>query len=360
MPRVSIGLPVYNGANYIADAIRSVQKQTFADWELIISDNQSTDATAEICRQFADSDDRIKPHVADQNHGAAWNFNRTFELASGELFRWLSHDDALAPECLAKCVATLDKNPEAVLCSTGTTIIDSNGSEVLDTASGADRADHPEEDSDPALPSNLHFQELTPESEARRVEAIQSSSLPKRFQGVLFYSRRCYEVYGLVRRDVMARSQLHPSYCGGEKVWLAEMAMLGKLVEIPDRLFYCRWHDERFTANSSALQQAQHMRPLQRRRRLALPHQYRSTLGYLQLVFRSGVPFGARLHCLWIWLRFVLRFRKLGRIFLQTFQGRATSIGLDRSTQLGRQIIEPEGPSGFANGGTASRVSRAP
>lgn len=341
MPRVSIGLPVYNGANYIADAIRSVQMQTYADWELIISDNNSTDSTVELCQQFARDDDRIKVHVADCNQGAAWNFNRTFELATGELFRWLSHDDALAPECIARCVSELDKNPDWILCATGTAIIDSEGREVLDADTHTDGPHSSGDHQELTLNSNLSFQELTPENEARRVEAMQSSSLHERFKGVLFYSRRCYEVYGLTRRNIMAQSQLHPPYCGGEKVWLAEMAMLGKMVEIPERLFYCRWHDERFTANDSAREQAQHMRPETHRKSFALPHQYRSTLGYLQLAFRPGLGIRTRLQCLGTWLRFTLQIKKLSSIVVQTFQGRATSIHLSHSTQTGKQLIGP-------------------
>src|SRR5688572_10868700 len=97
-PRVSIGLPVYNGENYLAEAIDSILAQTFEDFELIISDNASTDRTQEICEAYAAKDGRIRYYRSEVNKGSAWNFNRVFELARGEYFKWAAHDDYIAPE----------------------------------------------------------------------------------------------------------------------------------------------------------------------------------------------------------------------------------------------------------------------
>src|SRR4051794_27811047 len=79
-PRVSIGLPVYNGEKYLAAAIESALRQTFGDLELIISDNGSTDGTREICERFAAEDPRVRYHQEVQNRGAVWNFNRVVQL----------------------------------------------------------------------------------------------------------------------------------------------------------------------------------------------------------------------------------------------------------------------------------------
>ena len=105
-PKVSIGLPVYNGERYLREALDSILGQTFRDFELIICDNASTDETAAICADYAARDPRIRYHRQTHNIGATANFNHTFELARGAYFKWAAHDDVLAPTWLEKCVAS--------------------------------------------------------------------------------------------------------------------------------------------------------------------------------------------------------------------------------------------------------------
>src|SRR5690349_812781 len=92
-PQVSIGLPVYNGEKYLLNAIGSLLKQDFEDFELVISDNASTDKTEAMCHEFAAKDKRIRYHRNETNIGATGNYNRVFRLSNGEFFRWASHDD---------------------------------------------------------------------------------------------------------------------------------------------------------------------------------------------------------------------------------------------------------------------------
>src|SRR6516225_9483787 len=101
-PQVTVCLPVYNGQNYVGDAIRSVLGQTFEDFELVISDNASTDGTAEICRRAAARDPRVRYFRADTNRGLAWNHNHAFALAGGRYVMWMGHDDVLAAEYLSR------------------------------------------------------------------------------------------------------------------------------------------------------------------------------------------------------------------------------------------------------------------
>ena len=117
-PRVSIGLPVYNGERFLARAIDSLLAQDFVDFELVISDNASTDGTGEISRDYAARDPRIRYHRNERNIGAVGNFNRTLDLASGEYFKWAAHDDWCAPQFLGRCVEVLDDDPSTVLCFT--------------------------------------------------------------------------------------------------------------------------------------------------------------------------------------------------------------------------------------------------
>lgn len=104
-PKVSVGLPVYNGEKYLPQAIKSLLAQTFAEFELIICDNASTDRTQEISRTFTKRDQRIRYHRNPNNLGAAANFNLSFRLSSGEYFKWAA-DDLCAPEFLASLTPT--------------------------------------------------------------------------------------------------------------------------------------------------------------------------------------------------------------------------------------------------------------
>lgn len=126
-PRLSIGLPVFNGDKFLNKAIDSLLAQTFEDFELIISDNASTDKTEEICRTYAEKDQRIRYYRNEKNIGCARNFNRVFKLSSAEYFKWAAHDDLHAPNFLMKCVEVLDQNPSVILCHSQVYIIDEYG-----------------------------------------------------------------------------------------------------------------------------------------------------------------------------------------------------------------------------------------
>ena len=105
-------MPVYNGQNYIVQALDSLLSQTYSDFELIISDNASTDSTQDICKDYASRDARISYVRQVENLGAIPNFNRVFELSRGQYFKWASHDDLCEPTCLERCVEVLEHQPE--------------------------------------------------------------------------------------------------------------------------------------------------------------------------------------------------------------------------------------------------------
>src|SRR5262245_582217 len=99
--KVNVGLPVYNGEKYLPNALSRLLEQDFEDFELIVSDNASTDGTQEICRSFAEKDRRVRYFRNETNIGLAANHNRTFELSQGELFKWAAHDDDFPRAMLA-------------------------------------------------------------------------------------------------------------------------------------------------------------------------------------------------------------------------------------------------------------------
>ena len=119
--KVSIGLPVYNGENFLKYALDSLLSQTFRDFELIISDNASTDTTPKICQEYVLRDKRIRYIRQNKNMGALWNFNFVLKQSNKEYFIWVSSDDKLHPEFLEKNIDILEKNKN-VVCSIGDVI----------------------------------------------------------------------------------------------------------------------------------------------------------------------------------------------------------------------------------------------
>lgn len=213
--RVSIGLPVYNGENYIAQAIDSVLAQTYTDFELVICDNGSTDRTEEICRRQAEADPRIRYHRNSENLGASANFRRSFELATGEYFRWLAHDDVLAPQYLERCVAALDREPDAILAQPLVGIIDAKGVIKSIGDDGLQRASSPR--------------------------------VSERFAALVRYPRRYWEVFALIRRDVLAKTGLLAPFTCSDVVLGTELGLLGRFALVPEPLFLNRHHSERFS-----------------------------------------------------------------------------------------------------------------
>jgi glycosyltransferase involved in cell wall biosynthesis len=129
-PPVSIGLPVYNGEKYLSLALDSLLAQDYGDFELIIADNASTDRTAEICRQYADRDRRIRFARNDRNLGAVENFNNVFRLSSGEYFMWAAHDDLWHPSYISRCLGALRQDARVVLCASAVEFIGESGNKL--------------------------------------------------------------------------------------------------------------------------------------------------------------------------------------------------------------------------------------
>jgi glycosyltransferase involved in cell wall biosynthesis len=208
-PKISIGLAVFNGEKYLETAINSILSQTFSDFELIISDNASTDRTEKICRKYADKDSRIRYYKNPTNIGGSNNENQTFKLACGEYFRLAAHDDFLAPTLLEKCVKILDRNPSIILCYSTTIKIDEQGKSL-----GAIAQD------------------------------VATSTIPhKRFKELAKH-HDCELAYGLVRADILRKTELQPNYPESDFGFLCELSLYGQFYRIPEPLFYRRYHAE--------------------------------------------------------------------------------------------------------------------
>lgn len=114
-PRVTIGMPVYNGAAYIEGALAGIAEQSYPDFALLVSDNASDDGTWEILQDWAARDRRIVLHRQESNIGALANFRYLLDWADSEFFMWHAYDDRLAPNYLAELVEVFALEPECAL-----------------------------------------------------------------------------------------------------------------------------------------------------------------------------------------------------------------------------------------------------
>jgi glycosyltransferase involved in cell wall biosynthesis len=215
-PRVSIGVPVYNGDNYLAETLDSILAQTFSDFELVISDNASNDRTEAICRHYAAQDDRVHYVRNPTNLGAAKNYNRVFELAKGQYFKWNGYDDPLAPTFLERCVAVLDRDPGIVLCFARNRAINERGEEH-DVGALTARTFVPK----PQLGS--------PEAHVRFYHTVVADHP----QGAIF---------GLIRRNVLAQTPLIGGFRSSDLTLLGELALRGRFHQVAETLQYRRFH----------------------------------------------------------------------------------------------------------------------
>lgn len=211
VPRLSVGLPVYNGEKYLAASIDALLGQSYGDFELIISDNSSTDGTADICRRYVKQDSRVRYIRQPRNVGCAPNHNLLVGEARGELFKWASGDDLYARDLLKCCVDALDEYPHVVLAHSWTATIDSSG---------------------------------TVTRPIKYPLATDSLWAPERFRSMLFGSESD-DFYGVIRADVLRRITPHDSYHHADRTFTAEIGLHGPFYLVPDWLYFRRDHPDR-------------------------------------------------------------------------------------------------------------------
>lgn len=264
--RVSIGLPVYNGENYLAQALDSLLAQTFEDFEIIISDNASTDHTEEIGRDYAAKDPRVRYSRNEQNIGAGPNFNRAFELATGAYFKWAAHDDLCAPEFLQRCVEVLDGDPSVVLCYSKIEIIDGQGESL-------------------PRPYDVKLRTDSPRPAVRYREIVRGAT-----------GHLCFEVFGLIRSASLAKTGLMGNFPHGDGVLLAQLALRGRFVEVPEALFFPRRHSEQSMSTMADRYMWVAWFDPSRKGKIVLPY-WRMHWEYFKAVVRAVRPGMEQLRC---------------------------------------------------------------
>jgi glycosyltransferase involved in cell wall biosynthesis len=272
-PRLSIGLPVYNGGDRLAESLEALLGQSYEDFELIISDNASTDGTAGICRGYAKQDSRIRYFRQPHNIGSAPNHNFVIEQARGELFKHASHDDLYARDLLRLCIGALDEHPQVVLAHSWSAIIDSSG----------------------AVTELIEYPVDT--------AALRASD---RFRSMLFDGWGDDEG-GVVRTDVLRRTPLHASYHFADRTFTAELALHGPFYMVPDWLYFRREHAEQGGKTANVHKRCANMDP-RRASRLKNPtaRLYAEYIwGYVSAIRRAPLSPGERQECYRVLARFV-------------------------------------------------------
>ncbi len=262
-PRVSIGLPVYNGEQFLAEAIDTLLAQTFSDFELIISDNASTDGTEAICRDRAARDPRIRYYRSDTNRGAMWNFNIVVELARGEYFKWAAHDDKHEPTYVERCVEVLDRDPDVALACTRLVDIDDDG-----------------------VRKEVDVPLLRWDSPRPNV----------RFRALANPHHRCESVFGVMRTATLRKTTLLGDYAGCDRVLLAQIALMGKFYEVPEVLFLHREHKKRSTKAYKSEQTRSAWFNTARAGKPDVPHM-KMLRGYAHNIRTATVPRADKLLC---------------------------------------------------------------
>jgi glycosyltransferase involved in cell wall biosynthesis len=205
-PLVSIGVPAYNGERYIRQTLDSLLAQDYENFELIISDNVSTDRTAEICQEYLAKDGRVQYYRNETNLGSVKNFNRLFELSSGKYFMWAADHDLWHPTFISNCVSALEEEPEVVLAYSRTMLIDLGGNPLR------------------LLPDQI---------DTRGMPTV------RRYKHLIWNLVGCNMMYGVIRREALGQTGRFRNVWGADHLLLAELALRGTFAQIAEPLF-CR------------------------------------------------------------------------------------------------------------------------
>lgn len=270
-PRLTIGLPVYNGQNYLRQSLEALLGQSYRDFELVISDNASTDETREICLSYAAMDPRIRYIRQPRNIGAVPNQNFVLDQARGEYFKWAAHDDLYGRDLLARCVAALDEHRDAILSHADMAVVDENSALV---------------------------------ESYRYTMATDSDSAPERFRSLLVGDCGDDE-YGVMRTAVLRQVTPCGSYHHPGRPFMAELALRGRFVHVRELLYFRRDHPDRGDRRPTIKAVCAYMDPRRASHStLRLVAEY--VWAYFATVVRAPIPWSQRWKCFGYLVRWML------------------------------------------------------
>lgn len=210
-PVASIGVPVFQGEDFLDEALEAIRAQDYGHLEIVVSDNASTDRTPEIIARHAASDRRIVSIRQTTNIGAAENYNVVFQESRGEYFAWNAHDDYSSADFISAGVKALESDPSAVVAIARPVRVDPTGRRLEE------------------IPVPPEFRTDSPAVRFRA--AARTSTAPV--------------VFGLFRSSALRRTNLHEPFTGSDRNLVAEVMLHGKAVDSGDSEFYLREHDNR-------------------------------------------------------------------------------------------------------------------
>lgn len=210
-PLATVGMPVFNGEPYLVVSLDSILAQDYLTFEVVVSDNASTDSTLLLVQERARTDSRLRVVTTEMNMGAGWNFNRVLELAEGRYFHWAGSDDLLDPAFLSRCVTALEDEPGAVLAYPRTMLIDAGGNETGE------------------FPNRLELRDPNPSVRLRRY---------------LRSIRLANPIFGVIRTDQLRDVGGLGTFPSADLLTLARLAMRGQFIEVDQVMFYRRMHGE--------------------------------------------------------------------------------------------------------------------
>ncbi len=208
---ITVGLPVYNSERYLRQSLDSLLAQTFPHFVLVISDNASTDNTAQICQHYAAADSRIQYSRNEANIGNPRNFNRVAGLAETRYLKWSTADDFWEPSFLERALEVMERDPAIALCYPQAVLVDADGR-------------NPKNYDDV-----LHLLQEDPAD---------------RFLAVLDKIKLAHQHLGLIRMSHLHQTQLLGAYVASDINLLAELSLYGKFFELPHRLYFRRFHQD--------------------------------------------------------------------------------------------------------------------
>lgn len=228
VPRVSVGMPAYNAETWIEAAIESILRQSLSDFEFIISDNGSTDRTAELCQSYAERDSRIRFLRSERNRGAVWNFNHVLAQATAPYFKWASANDLCHPDFLDACVRVLEQDSRVVLAYPRSALFtdDPERGEPYDDDLGLEM-------DDPCA----RFM--------RFIERIRLNNV----------------MMGVMRRDAIRATPQEQCFLGSDVVMMAALTLAGRFHQVPRTMFYRRMDEASATSLRSARELRRHYDP---------------------------------------------------------------------------------------------------
>jgi glycosyltransferase involved in cell wall biosynthesis len=221
-------MAIYNEERFLRPALDSLLAQDYSDFELIISDNASTDGTQAISREYAARDPRIRYHRNDTNVGATENFNIAFKLSSGKYFMWAGGHDVWAPTYLSRCVDVLECDATVVVCNSIAQHLSQDGKEFGPTM--------------------------------RQIDTRRHGLLVR--ANLMLWQASAFVIYAVFRSTAIRQTRLLRRVIGPDLLIGFELSLLGPTAIVPEPLYFMRDHRGE---SSRPLKHAQYFKGLQQR-----------------------------------------------------------------------------------------------